>query len=242
MIQKTEDTTVSLNKTLYHGSKAIVKQPEYGKGYPNNDYGIGFYCTEDSELAKEWACQTKSGGFSNTYSIDITELSILNLSDAQYSIMNWLAVLVNNRALTITSPMAAEAQEYLTGFFLPDLSIFDAVTGYRADDSYFAFAMDFLSNIISFRQLGRAMRFGDLGEQFVLKSRKAFDVIKFVYSEPADGGIYYPKRRKRDSDARAQYLKRERGIARSRDEVFMLDILREEIKQGDERLQNNLSE
>ena len=156
--------------------------------------------------------------------------------------MSWLAVLINNRILTITSPMAAEAQEYLTEFFLPDLSIFDAVAGYRADDSYFAFAMDFLNNIISFRQLGRAMRFGDLGEQFVLKSRKSFDVIKFINSEPADGDIYYPKRKKRDSDARAQYLKRERGIARSRDDIFMLDILREEMKQGDERLQNNLSE
>jgi len=229
-------------KTLYHGSKIIVKKPEYRKGHPQNDYGIGFYCTEDLELAKEWACGNKSGGFVNIYTIDTSQLSIINLSDEQYGIMNWLAVLVNNRLLTITSPMAAEAQEYLTAFFLPDINDFDAVTGYRADDSYFAFAMDFLNNIISLRQLGRAMRFGDLGEQFVLKSRKSFDLIQFIKSEPADGDIYYPKRNKRDSDARVQYLKRERKTVRSRDDIFMLDILREEMKQGDERLQNNLSE
>ena len=38
---------------IYHGSKDIIKQPEYGKGKPHNDYGLGFYCTEDIEMAKE---------------------------------------------------------------------------------------------------------------------------------------------------------------------------------------------
>ena len=41
---------------LYHGSDSIVKSPEYGKGKFYNDYGRGFYCTENKELAKEWAC------------------------------------------------------------------------------------------------------------------------------------------------------------------------------------------
>ena len=27
---------------LYHGSKLIVKNPAYGKGNPENDYGLGF--------------------------------------------------------------------------------------------------------------------------------------------------------------------------------------------------------
>lgn len=34
-------------KTIYHGSTDIVKIPKYGYGKENNDYGIGFYCTED---------------------------------------------------------------------------------------------------------------------------------------------------------------------------------------------------
>ncbi|MCL2019463.1 MAG: DUF3990 domain-containing protein [Oscillospiraceae bacterium] len=229
-------------KTLYHGSAGIVKKPQFGKGNPRNDYGLGFYCTEDLELAKEWACGDKRGGFANIYTIDTSNLSVINLSCAEYGVMNWLAVLVNNRIFAITSPLAAEAQEYLTGFFLPDLSLFDAILGYRADDSYFTFAMDFLNNAISLSQLSRAMRLGELGEQFVLKSRKAFDQIEFVRSEAADGKTYYPKRKKRDSDAREQYLKRERKIARSSTDIFMLDILREEMKQGDERLQTNLFE
>ena len=39
---------------LYHGSREIVKKPDLLKGKPYNDYGRGFYCTENIELAKEW--------------------------------------------------------------------------------------------------------------------------------------------------------------------------------------------
>ncbi|MCL2747343.1 MAG: DUF3990 domain-containing protein [Oscillospiraceae bacterium] len=226
--------------TIYHGSTGIIKKPDYGKGNSRNDYGLGFYCTEDLELAKEWACGDKRGGYANIYTIDTSNLSVFNLSQPRYGFMDWLAVLVNNRVFSITSPMAEEAKEYLTEHFLPDLRSFDAITGYRADDSYFTFAMDFLSNIISLRQLSRAMRLGNLGEQFVLKSQKAFKTIQFERSEAVDGEIYYPMRKKRDSDARDEYLKRERNITRASRDIFMLDILREEMKQGDERLQRNL--
>ncbi|MCL2087107.1 MAG: DUF3990 domain-containing protein [Oscillospiraceae bacterium] len=222
-------------KTIYHGSSEVIKKPEYGIGNPNNDYGLGFYCTEDLELAKEWACDGENGGFANVYTVNTSRLDVIDLSSHQYSVMHWLAVLVNNRHFSITNPLAAQAKEYLSEFFLPDISRFDVITGYRADDSYFAFAMDFLSNTISLSQLGRAMRLGELGEQFVLKSRKAFEFIQFVRSENAVGEIYYPKRKSRDSQAREQYLKRERKNHYS-DGLFMIDILREEMKQDDERL------
>lgn len=39
---------------IYHGSQDIIDTPEYGKGKSTNDYGKGFYCTENIELAKEW--------------------------------------------------------------------------------------------------------------------------------------------------------------------------------------------
>ena len=40
---------------LYHGSEQIIEEPTFGKGKQNNDFGLGFYCTESEELAKEWA-------------------------------------------------------------------------------------------------------------------------------------------------------------------------------------------
>jgi hypothetical protein len=229
-------------KTLYHGSNMIIKKPEFGEGNPNNDYGLGFYCTESLELAKEWACLNNAGGFANIYTIDTERLDILNLSDEKYSILNWLAILVNNRTFRIGSQIAAQAKEYLLTHFLPDISNFDAIIGYRADDSYFSFAMDFLNNTISLHQLERAMYFGELGEQFMLKSAAAFKLIEFVGSEAVDGEIYYVKRLTRDGDARELYLEGERKATASNDDLFMIDILRREMVHGDARLQRKIPE
>lgn len=52
---------------LYHGSENLIEKPQFGKGSLHNDYGRGFYCTENIELAKE------------------------------YNILNWLAILADNR-------------------------------------------------------------------------------------------------------------------------------------------------
>ncbi|MDR1013369.1 MAG: DUF3990 domain-containing protein [Coriobacteriales bacterium] len=227
-------------QTLYHGSTAIIKKPQFGKGSRSNDYGYGFYCTKDLGLAKEWACGSKLGGFANVYTIDTAGLAIMCLNEPEYGILDWLAVLVNNREFDITSPIAADAKEYLTEFFLPDTDAYDAIIGYRADDSYFAFAQDFLNNTISLRQLNRAMHFGSLGEQFVLKSQKAFGLIRFVESIPADGEVYHQLRLKRDSEAREQYLRRERKAGRGGGDVYLATIIDEEMRHGDERLQEIL--
>jgi len=227
---------------LYHGSPKIIEKPEFGKGNPHNDYGLGFYCTENLELAKEWACSSRRGGFANAYSLDLADIDVLKLFYPEYSLLDWMALLVNNRVFDITSQIAYEAKEYLTEYFLPDIVSYDVISGYRADDSYFAFAMDFLSNTISLRQLGRAMSLGSLGVQFMLRSNKAFAMLQFIESIPADGDVYSTKRRKRDKDAREQYFMRERrGTIRINDDLFMLDIVREEMKRNDPRLQRNLS-
>ena len=51
--------------TIYHGSNKIVENPTFGEGKQNNDFGLGFYCTESIDLAKEWAVSSLSDGFSN---------------------------------------------------------------------------------------------------------------------------------------------------------------------------------
>ena len=40
-----------MKKVLYHGSEFLIEKPEFGKGARHNDYGRGFYCTENIELA-----------------------------------------------------------------------------------------------------------------------------------------------------------------------------------------------
>ena len=110
------------------------------------------------------------------------------------------------------------------------------IIGYRADDSYFSFAQDFISGTISLSKLSEAMRLGKLGEQIVFKSSESFEHLRYIGAEPADGGIYYAKKTARDREARKAY-RSTKVEADNIHELFMLDIMREEIKNGDPRLQ-----
>lgn len=219
---------------LYHGSPDIIEKPAFGKGKAYNDYGRGFYCTEHLELAKEWACTEGVDGYANKYELDTAGLSVLDLSSDNYTILNWLAILMLHRKGRLSAPIAKQGREYLIQNFLPDFQNYDAIIGYRADDSYFSFARAFVSNTISLKQLGNAMRLGKLGEQFVLKSPKAFEAIRFIDYTVADNAVYYAKRKARDDEARAAYMKElETDDING---IFMRDIIREEIKANDPRL------
>lgn len=219
---------------LYHGSPVIVEHPAFGKGKAYNDYGVGFYCTEHIELAKEWACSENIDGYINQYEVDMSGLSVLNLSSDEFTILNWLAILMLHRKARLSTPLAKRGKEYLIQNFLPEFENHDIIVGYRADDSYFSFARSFVSNEISLRQLGYAMKLGKLGEQVVLKSLKAFDAVKFIGYEIADNTVYYAKRKARDDEARAAYNKELEK--EDLDGIFMRDIIREEIKPNDSRL------
>ena len=220
---------------VYHGSDHIVKTPLYNGSKRTNDYGYGFYTTENKELAMEWACSDNRDGFANIYELNTDGLHILNLNDSQYCILNWLAVLTKYRSYWQSGSVAEEAKNYLQKYFFVDSSEYDIVIGYRADDSYFSFAQDFVSGAISLRKLSEAMRLGKLGEQVVLKSKKSFSQIRFIDAEAAAAEIYFEKKSIRDRDARRAY-RLSRKEAENINELYMLDIMREEIRNGDPRL------
>ncbi len=220
---------------LYHGSEVIVERPEFGKGARHNDYGKGFYCTENPELAREWACAKQKNGYVNIYDMDMKGLSVLNLNDPQYNILNWLAILADNRTYWQNGSISEDAKDYIKTHFLLDISGYDVIIGYRADDSYFSFAQDFVAGVISLEKLSEAMRLGKLGEQIVLKSPKAFDQIEFVGCENVDADIYYTRKMERERDARREYRKRKREKADIH-ELYIIDIMREEMTNGDARL------
>ena len=220
---------------VYHGSDHIVKTPLYNGSKRTNDYGYGFYTTENKELAMEWACSDNRDGFANIYELNTDGLEILNLNDPQYNILNWLAVLTKYRCYWQSGSVAEEAKNYLQKNFFVDPSEYDIVIGYRADDSYFSFAQDFVSGAISLRKLSEAMRLGKLGEQVVLKSEKSFSHIRFIDAEPAAAETYFGKKSIRDRDARRAY-RLSRQKEENIHELYMLDIMREEIRNGDPRL------
>ncbi len=219
---------------LYHGSNKIVARPVFGAGKACNDYGLGFYCTQNVELAKEWACPTADDGFVNCYELETNGLKILDLQAEDFCTLHWLSLLVNNRRFDLETPVMRQAVFYLKNNFLPDISDFDVIKGYRADDSYFSFARAFLSNQISYSQLNNAMRLGKLGEQIVLKSQKAFELIEFTGYEFAEGKVYFSKREKRMVEAKRDYKK-----SLEVDDIsgfFIRDFILNEVKNGDARL------
>lgn len=223
-----------LESILFHGSDHVVDHPFRGGGKSHNDYGSGFYCTPDMELAREWACSSGStSAFVNHYSLEPnTSLTVANLSAPPYHVLNWLAVLLKNRHFDLRHPLARQAKEYLLQTFLPPLSAFDIVRGYRADDSYFAIASSFLEGALSLEQLQHALRLGTLGEQVFMQSEKAFAALVFLTAETVDRSIYLTRRQQRDVQARNEF----RSMATAAERTFILDILRQSWKNDDPRL------
>lgn len=220
---------------IYHGSVSVIERPKYGKGKPYNDYGLGFYCTESLDLAKEWAVGSDHDGYANKYALDMTDLKLLDLSDKNFTVLHWIALLLQNRVFTLKSDIAKVGKEYLISHFALPIADYDVIKGYRADDSYFAYAESFLNNTISVRRLSEALRLGNLGEQIVLISKKAFENIEFLGYDSADSATYYPLRKERNDKARLEFLSNRRGNFTA-DDLYLNDIIRG-VKADDPRLQ-----
>ena len=225
--------------TIYHGSQKIIEVPIFGEGRKNNDFGLGFYCTESNDLAKEWAVSSLHDGFSNRYTLDTEYLNILNLNSPDYTILNWIAVLVEHRLFSIKAPVVKRAKQYLIDNFSINVNAYDLIIGYRADDSYFDYAEAFLNNTITVEQLSRAMRLGKLGEQIVIKSKFAFSKIKFKGFELAEKDTHYVLRKARDDDAGLNYSS---ILEEETDGLYILDIMRGGITNDDPSIPRNLSQ
>ena len=223
--------------TIFHGSEQVVEVPTFGLGRKNNDFGLGFYCTESEDLAKEWAVSSLRNGLANRYTLDTEYLNILNLNSPDYTILNWIAVLVEHRLFSIKTPVARRAKRYLIDNFGINVNAYDLITGYRADDSYFDYAESFLNNGISVEQLARAMRLGKLGEQIVIKSKFAFDRIRYEGFDISEKEKYYILRKSRDAEANQLYLDM---LEEDDDGLYIQDIMRGGIRNDDPRIPRNL--
>ena len=225
--------------TLYHGSKYIVDKPFFGGGRKTNDFGLGFYCTETENLSKEWAVSSIEDGFCNKYTLDLNYMKILNLNSPEFTILNWIAVLLENRLFNVKNPIARKARNYLIENFGINVNAYDIIIGYRADDSYYDYAESFINNSISVGQLASAMKLGKLGEQIVIKSQYAFSNLKFEGFEVALKDEFYKYRKERDIIANKLYLKilEEDDL----DGLYINDIMKRGIKNEDSRIPRNVS-
>ena len=155
-------------------------------------------------------------------------MRILNLNSPEYTILNWLAILLENRVFSIKTPIAKKARNYIIENFGINVNAYDIIIGYRADDSYYDYAEAFINNTISIEQLSKAMRLGKLGEQIVIKSQFAFSSLVFEGFEIALKDEFYKFRKDRDKEANELYYKLlEEDII---DGLFINDIMKRGIK------------
>ena len=183
---------------IYHGSKQIIDSPIAGGSNIHNDYGPAFYLTTDLVAAKMWACRNDEIGVVNKYEIrnDVfNNLKILDLTDKKkYSVLNWIAILMHFRKLeTGFIYTNQEALEFMKQYYI-DVSQYDVVIGYRADDNYFRFPKQFIEGNLAVDDLEKIYLLGDLGIQYVFMSEKAVSSLNFIgviNCEKSFIGTYY---------------------------------------------------
>ena len=192
-----------MKRKLYHGSERIVESPTYGVGNNHNDYGLGFYCTTNEILARELGAKRTGVGYVNVYSVRDDRFKILDLTTPPYNnVLYWVALLMNNRDISdeLKNNYPREL-EYLKKHYLVDITQYDVVIGYRADDSYFHFPEAFVRSEITLSSLEKIFVAGDLGKQYVLVSPRAFKNLVFEkYYEVSNGyrNDYYSRKQEAD--------------------------------------------
>lgn len=203
-----KEITSSKNKSndivLYHGSPNAVVNPTYGLGKDNHDYGKCFYLTPSIELAKEWSVSSYGikKGYVHQYILNLNKLNILDFSEKSH--LSWIAELMKHRDADNSARYKRNVSKFIKKFGI-DTSNCDIIKGWRADSSYFKIAKLFVRNEIDYDLLPELLKYGDLGIQYCLKSKKSFDSIKEVNNKefPLEVNInYYEKYNSRDKQAR----------------------------------------
>lgn len=189
---------------LYHGSQDKVIKPTFGLGNDKHDYGKGFYLTADFELAQEWAvCRPNlSNGYVHKYELDTDGLKIFDFQSN--GVLPWLAELMKHRDASDSKRYKVLARKFIDKYGI-DVSDYDAITGWRANASYFFIAKEFVRDNIDLDILDELLSLGNLGIQYCIKSELAFShlcevqnsIISVAYSE------FNQRYNLRDSTARA---------------------------------------
>ena len=191
--------------TLYHGSPNETLVPTYGKGEEKHDYGRGFYLTPDIELAREWAVCNDTEGYLYQVDLDVTDLDILDFD--QYDPKAWIAELMSHRDADSSVRYRRFAPVFVEKYRI-DTSPYDVIKGWRADSSYFLIAKRFVRDELDASLLSDALRLGDLGQQYCIKSEKAFKLIHRKYQpiEKIDQQVYLARYNERDLNSRKSLL------------------------------------
>ena len=213
--------------TIYHGSPKRIESPSFDYKNRNSDYGDAFYCTQDIYAAKEWGNKNTTNGFVNVYEFDGRGLNVLDLTDKnKYSVLHWISVLMHFRDLDIEFKDTYKRElEFLEKNYYVDVTKYDVIIGFRADDSYFKFPLCFVRSEIRLEKLEEIYMLGYLGSQIAIKSEKAFKRLKYIKTIEVEP-IYKDKYQRRiiDADRRFEEIrKNERWL----DGTRLIDLVKQ---------------
>ena len=191
--------------TLYHGSPHPTLMPTFGKGEDKHDYGKGLYLTPSIELAREWAVCNDTEGYLYRLQLDVSDLHVLDFDD--FDPLAWIAELMSHRDADTSVRYRRFAPRFVAKYKV-DTSSCDVIKGWRADSSYFLIAKRFVRDELDASLLREALRLGDLGIQYCIKSKRAFNALNRIYEpvEAVSKDVYLKKYNSRDSAARRALL------------------------------------
>lgn len=164
---------------LFHGTPDKIVVPTYGCGDEKHDYGKGFYLTENSELAKEWAvCRPNdTNGWVHKYELDTEDLKILDFQEE--NVLSWLAELMKHRDAADSKRYRMLAKQFIEKYGI-DTSEYDVIKGWRANASYFYIAKEFVRDNIDVDILEELLSLGGLGIQYCIKSELAYSKLQEI--------------------------------------------------------------
>ncbi len=157
--------------TLYHGSFAVVSQPQAIQGRRNLDFGRGFYLTSLRQQAEQWARlvterKTRNG---------IPLLNVYHFDEALASHFRWLQFCEYNLEW-LDYVVACRAGETLW-------QQYDIVEGGVANDNVIDTVEDYTMGLISAEQALGQLRYKTVNHQLCIISQSVIDqCLHFVES------------------------------------------------------------
>lgn len=230
----TVKTNIFSNTTdllLHHGSSSDGLEVKHGVGDIRQDYGRAFYLTPDIEQAKIWsyAYNTAKVGYVYSYLLDISGLCVLDFT--KISSYSHIATLLGNRTFSKLDfgDESRDLSVFLKKFYI-DCSEWDLIYGWRSDDVFSNYMRKFISNQITFEQLSRIIKFGNLGYQYAAVSEEAINRLQLCNSAVVSSeysGVFDRIGLNAEKDYKKTALEQP-----EESELYLIDIVRS-IKRGD---------
>ena len=149
---------------LYHGTGATFENPDLDNSREDVDFGVGFYTTQNKEMAKKWASSKRKSTI-NTYSFNgIGDLKIYTFKLDE----EWLDFVTNNR-LGIDNSKKYEKYDVLIGSTAEN-KVFDAVNEY-------------INKNFAKEKVFQYMNKSGYDIQIVFKAEKAIQSLEFIQRE-----------------------------------------------------------